>query len=462
MTKFKRTKAEKKLNTEAVAKHYKKNKFEIQKKRKLRDIEKGVDVRPATVVKYGLEEEAKKHGIKIEDKSKTNNIMSLRSINKHDQELKKKIEKKLDEYDTEISKLVEAKVNMARKIAKGEPRIEENKKITWDNVNTFIDQTANFTHATKKGYRGTLKTMVEKIFKCNPDVDIANCFNEYETVIKNIKTAKNSKTKKPYQSLGRFYSLPLSLAKYIPEFDDRFTPAAKKAYKSQLDVVIELNEVKMLEKHQDMIIDWKEVLRARTWWKEEYDDNNDLYSLMGYTIMSLYTYIPPLRNDFGCVRIVHEEPMDKKHNYYWVEMGAFYLNIFKTMKRYRDEPPIIFPPTLKKIVNTWIAKSKAKNWLFSKQNSDPFAGCIGHDKANSFASVVKKVASRFFQKEGQPPVSINVLRKSKVTSMKGKGVEIRQETARKMRHSISTASKAYMRTSYSTDSQQSAVESDED
>ena len=121
---------------------------------------------------------------------------------------------------------------------------------------------------------------------------------------------------------------------------------------------------------------------------EEYEEEGTLKALMGYTIMSLYTYIPPLRNDFGCVMLVHEEPMDKKRNYYWVERGAFYLNHFKTMKRYPEEPPIIFPPVLKKVVTEWIKKSKAKVYLFSKQNNDAYAGCLNDNKANSFSNLM--------------------------------------------------------------------------
>ena len=75
---------------------------------------------------------------------------------------------------------------------------------------------------------------------------------------------------------------------------------------------------------------------------------------------------------------------------------------------------------------------------------------------------MKKVASRYVQKQGQPPVSINVLRKSKVTSLKGKTEEHRQKVARLMRHSLKTATFAYMRTAFSSDSQQSAVESEGD
>ena len=448
-----------KLNNLAVSKHYKANAFEIQKKRKLSDIKKGMNVRIDTIIKYGLEKEAKKHGLKV-NQIKSNPVKLLDINSKESNEIKKKIETKLNEYDQEIGKMIQAKVEMAKKVSKGQPRIESNKKITWSDMNTFIDQIETLTKTSKKGYRGTLKTMVNKIFKCKPDKDIALCFNNYQQTIKNIKLAKSDRTKKLYQSLGRFYSLPLTFAKYIPEFDVRFTLAAKKAYKNEFDKFIERNTVRQIEKHKEMVVDWKEILRSRKLWKEEYEETKSIKSLMGYTIMALYTYIPPLRNDFGCVVLVDKEPADKKRNYYWVKKGAFYLNHFKTMKRYPDSPPIIFPPILKNIVNEWIKKTKAKVYLFSKQNMEPYSGCMDDNKASSFANEVKKAASRFIQETGQPSITINVLRHSKATSMKGKSEDERLKTATSMRHSLSTASIAYMRTSWSAGSEQSEMESD--
>jgi hypothetical protein len=215
----------------------------------------------------------------------------LRTGSKEATEIQKKIEDKLNEYDLEISKLVEAKVQMARSVAKGEPRILASKKITWSDLNTFIEQIPSFTHTTKKGYRQTLKIMVKKVFNCKPDKDIAHCFNDHQRVIKNIQTAKSDKTGELYQSLGRFYSLPISFSKHIPEFAERFTPVAHKAYKNEFDKFLERTSVRQIEKHSDMIIDWKEVLRARKWWLEDYEETKTLKALMGYTIMALYTYI---------------------------------------------------------------------------------------------------------------------------------------------------------------------------
>jgi hypothetical protein len=305
--------------------------------------------------------------------------------------------------------------------------------------------------------------MIEKIFtNCKPDEDIANCFNQHENVIKKIKVAKNSRTNQPYQNLGRFFALPLSLSKAIPEFDEGFTPNARKAYKAMLEKSIEMNEQRMLDKHADMVINWKEVIRARKFWEEEAKDTNDLTSRCGATIMALYTSTPPLRNNYGCVMSVKSEPDDKKRNYYWPEKGAFYLNHFKTMKRYSDEPPVIFNPDLKKALQKWIKRSGAKTWLFSKDNSDPYARCSGNNKAGSFASVVRRVASRFLVEPGDPPVSINVLRKSKASDLiKNKATDdYRQGVARLMRHSLSTAPRAYKRTAYSDNSDSDAEDID--
>ena len=79
-----RTPEEKKANAEAVARHYAKNAFEVQRNRKIRDIERGVNVRVSTITKYGLEKEAKIKGIPYEEKSKSNDTRNLRSGNKED------------------------------------------------------------------------------------------------------------------------------------------------------------------------------------------------------------------------------------------------------------------------------------------------------------------------------------------------------------------------------------------
>jgi hypothetical protein len=83
-------------------------------------------------------------------------------------------------------------------------------------------------------------------------------------------------------------------------------------------------------------------------------------------------------------------------------------------------------------------------------------------RAGSFAGLVKKVASRFLQEPGDPPVSINVLRKSKVTDLIKNKVsdDYRQRVARSMRHSIVTATRAYKRTAYSGNSDSDAEDID--
>lgn len=446
-------------NREAVAKHYQKNGFEVQKKRKIRDIEAGKKVRVATIIKYGLQREAKTAGLPYEDLDSANVVNQVNS-SRRGNELKRKIEDKLEQYDLEIAKMVAAKVEKARAVAKGKPRITG--KLVYKDLVEMINQAPNYTAKTKADYQTTLKTLTTRVLKCNPKVDLMPCFNDYEQAIKNIKKAKTAKGK-AYESFGRFYSLPISLAKHIPEFDERLTKAASNAYKREMERELELKEVKMAENRKKKVVRWDQVIKARDFWLEEYEETKDIQSYLGYVIMALYTMIPPLRDDYGCLKIVHHTPTDKNENYYNPREGKFYLNIFKTMKKYPDEPPILFPQKLKKVVNKWIKLTGAKKYVFSKKNSDaPFAGCDKPGKHTSFSSRVKWAASRWIQEKGQPPITINVLRKSKASSIKTKDIEYRMRVARAMRHQVLTQAKAYVREEFSDDSEGEYEIDDED
>ena len=59
MTNTTYTPIQRSANTLAVAKHYAANKYEVQRKRKLKNILDGMKVRSETIIKYGLEKEAK-------------------------------------------------------------------------------------------------------------------------------------------------------------------------------------------------------------------------------------------------------------------------------------------------------------------------------------------------------------------------------------------------------------------
>ncbi len=219
-----------------------------------------------------------------------------------------------------------------------------------------------------------------------------------------------------------------------------------------------------MERQKLPVVAWTALIAARKYWRKAYEATNLLSDLRGYTIMSLYTMTPPLRNDFGCVYLIDREPTDKNRNYYWPARGLFYLNHFKTMKRYPDEEPIQFIPKLQRVLKKWIRVSKAKKWLFTNRKGKPYGGCEEDNKANSFAGVVKDVASRYIQKkeEGDPPITINVMRKSKRSdiNVKSMGFEENQRVARLMRHNLETANFYYQRTAESDDEDLTDLESE--
>ncbi len=222
----------KESNRIAVAKHYQLNSFAIQRKRKMKDIRDGKKVRVDTIVKYGLEAEAKEAGLAYEEMDVPNQVPQA-FIDETSIELKKQIEKKLSQYDDQIAEMVKMKLNQAKQVAKGKPRIESGEKLTWTDLRAYINQVPDYSKTTKNKYLNDLKHLVTIILKCKPNTDIVNCFNDHKEAIKAIKSAKNPQTQMPYKTYGRFFSLPISFEKHIPEFQERLAPGALKAFKTQ-------------------------------------------------------------------------------------------------------------------------------------------------------------------------------------------------------------------------------------
>ena len=98
------TKKQRSNNTLDVAKHYAANKFQIQRKRKLKNILEGMRVRPETIIKYNLQKEAKAQGLEVKVVEKANPVRLLRTGSKEATDIENKIQAKLDEYDLEIGK----------------------------------------------------------------------------------------------------------------------------------------------------------------------------------------------------------------------------------------------------------------------------------------------------------------------------------------------------------------------
>jgi hypothetical protein len=334
---------------------------------------------------------------------------------------------------------------------------------------------------SRKGYKSDLNTIAQTVLKKKCDDDIMECLNDWNTTIPKMWNAIDPRTKKKYESHGRFFGTPFSFSRRIPEFAARFDAKAKTEYKRNMELANLQSQEKTLKRKKEFVVNWEELIRVRKLYRAAWLDTDTtrahrMKMLRGWAISSLYTWTPPLRSDFGCVKLVNKAPTDKDDNYYHAATGKFYLNHFKTSKYFPDEGPIQFVDQLKDVLKLWIKESGNKNYLFQKVNGGAYAGCeIESKTADTFGSVVATVFNEYLRKKGpdgkylpgkwNKSVGINVLRKSKATSVKNKSDKERQVVATLMRHSLTTANNSYLReddgSDYEHDSDADSLE-DED
>lgn len=119
---------------------------------------------------------------------------------------------------------------------------------------------------------------------------------------------------------------------------------------------------------------------------------NDLPGSLEHLISGLYTLRPPLRDDYGCVKLIF--PNDKMpeikapqcnedgkltkpqmdSNYYRVVDGTLYMAKYKTWKTYGLLINRV-DPRLKDIIDLWLEKSKNREYLITKRDGSLYVNC---------------------------------------------------------------------------------------
>jgi len=421
--------------------YYKKNKFKIQQRKKRLLLKKGVQLRPQTIIKFGLEKEAEKKGLDTK-LNKANVVPQLfEGDGRAVKQIKEMIEKRLKEYDQQIREMISLKQKEFELASRGQTLIPEGTKLTFNDLKRIIPLVPAYNPKTVKDYIRTLDKMVNKMdFPCDADQDVMECFNNFEGAIEKIESAKNKSGGKSYSTntLITFFSIPMTLSTHIPEFKMRLTPVALNAFTKKYNYYVQRRNLEQMKKLKGKGIRWEDVIKMR-----EVAGKKEPYSLT-HTILSLYTYLEPLRNDFGFVKIIKTTPRDKKDNYYNPKTGKFYLNKFKTAKMYKGEPPYIFGPELKKIVNKYIEKAKSKTFIFEKKNGKPYAGYGEETTAYSFNSIVNTALNKYNPNK-KIRITTRVVRRSRASNIQSENFDFRFKVARLMRHKVSTQAGVYTR-----------------
>ncbi len=143
----------------------------------------------------------------------------------------------------------------------------------------------------------------------------------------------------------------------------------------------------------DDFIEWADLIEYRDDLKEKATNKT---SHLKYMIIALYTYNPPLRADWGRIRIVKRDIKTDDNILVWNKNPKFIINSYKTAK---TAGPITIPVDgeLRSIIKDHIEKYVSGNFLINMSD-------------NAFVKMVKRILHDHFQHG-----SINSIRKSFVS-----------------------------------------------
>lgn len=177
------------------------------------------------------------------------------------------------------------------------------------------------------------------------------------------------------------------------------------------------------EKKRDGFVPWDEILKKR----EQLAKNE--YGSRRHLLLSMYTYIPPLRQDFNEVKVYARKPREDKGNYLIINTRTkkLVLNEDKTQYCYgRYEKDL--PKELAKIIKSSL-EQEPRDFLFvTLDNGKPY-------NSNSFTKFSNNTLKELFD---NPHVSVSLLRSAHITSQDFNKLSEgdKEELAKDMRHSV--------------------------
>jgi integrase len=255
-------------------------------------------------------------------------------------------------------------------------------------------------------------------------------------------------TKNPLAFLKETDAVESFLSKYKPNTKRSYLisivsilgldPKQTKIHKVYYDKMMEIN--KMLknversgvksEQQEENWMDWKEVAQIES--ELESHKNESFNDLLKYLVLSLYTKLPPRRNEYRNMLIVKSaKGLPADTNYLDVANKQFVFNQFKTAKK-EGQVIIAIPESLMKIINEYI---KARKLKITASVKEPFLVDASGKPLVAVNSITRILNEVFGKKIGS-----SMLRHLYLSSKYGDIKQEQEEDSKLMSHSTSTQS----------------------
>jgi hypothetical protein len=254
----------------------------------------------------------------------------------------------------------------------------------------------SLSKTSNDNYKSRL-SQLNKIFDCDNDL---TCLNNPKKILDTF-----NRLKLPTNTILSYINTIIGTTKYSPTFQKILTNIDD--YKIIQRKLIEKRE-KQLEddiNNKDVVL-LKELLEIQS-----YYEKNEQYSF-NHLISSLYTMIPPLRDDFGNVELIENDKDDDDfNNFYNTKTKTLILNKYKGSD-FKGKYKIVFPDKLHTIIIESV-KKQPRLFLITKNENNAFDTLYTRGR---LTNIIKNV---FFGN------TVNDIRHAYAThDFKGKGIDV--------------------------------------
>lgn len=225
-------------------------------------------------------------------------------------------------------------------------------------------------------------------------------------------------------------------------------PTYRKAYQSYYDEMMTLNEEaqkrretseEKSKKEEENWLTWEDVVKKRDELRKASEETSNWTTLLHSLLLSLYTEIPPRRNqDYLLMRVVKKAPTETDANYLVIEKGKpkrFVFHKYKTAKTHGAQT-IEIPPALASVLSTYLKHHP-------KRKDESFPLLVSEDGTPLTAvNAITRILNRIFGKK----VGSSMLRHIYLSSKYD--IDAMKKDATEMAHSLSQQ-KEYMKSSQS-------------
>jgi len=300
-----------------------------------------------------------------------------------------------------------------------------------------IDNIRNIKPKSLKAYMISLKKIYEAIDDKGLDFDDMKWLKGkyYDNVIEFLETMKLPTRKNYISAIIVALSVhPVEnktiLIKYRNHLDGIATEYNKTIQSQEKSEKLSKNWTTM-EELKKVVSRLKREVKERGLDKKDDWNNKNMELYQKYLVGSLYTDMPPVRNDYASMDVIKFKDYDKlknKNKNYLVLVGSkkrfVSLGAYKTSDVYGVKT-IQINPIINKIITKWLQHNKTGYFLINKQK-----------KALSENSLTK-LLNKTFESTGKS-ISSTIIRHIYLTELYGKVSKEKENDADAMMHSLET------------------------